>query len=364
MKIVLYIPSLDKGGPNRVFVELANGLTSLGNEVIVITNKSNGYYNNSIQLPIQHLSLNTISKYPYKPLAKLIREIKPDVTLVTLSAIITITIVRILFRIPRLVVIRPSNHFTQNSVLLLKKNPIIHSLSFVFNLFTFYLSDHIVCQSNDLLSDYKKYFIKEQKMTVIPNPIRVSPNTWLSDSAEQPIDLIAIGRLFNAQKGFDVLVHALKIVVRVYPNVTLHIYGEGPDRQSLENLIDDLQLQKNIKLMGYCEDILPKIASAKFLVCSSNIDAFPNVILEALSIGVPVIATDASSGIRDLVIPGRTGWLCAPKSKEELSASILLALNSNQLDKSSILAYISDNFSTSLIAQKYSQLFESISKKI
>lgn len=362
MKIAFYIPNLDKGGPNRVFVELANGLATLGNTVIIVTNVSNGYYFNAIKSPVTYYSLQAKAKYPYRAFYKTIRVIKPDIILATLSSIITVTICRLMFRIQVPVVIRPANHFSQNSLLLFRKNPFVHSVSFLFNLLTFYLADHIVCQSRDLWTDYKRYFIKERKLTIIPNPIHVS-EIDLNEDAAPTNDLIAIGRLSNDQKGFDVLIHAIKIVKEVYPTISLQIYGEGPDRAKMEHQIDKLGLTNNVKLMGFCENVLPRIANSKFLVCSSIVDAFPNVILEALSLGVPVISTNASSGIRDLVIPELTGWLCAPNSEIQLSVAINEAMRAKQLNKELIRSYVKNNFSTSIISQKYSILFRSLIPK-
>jgi glycosyltransferase involved in cell wall biosynthesis len=113
-------------------------------------------------------------------------------------------------------------------------------------------------------------------------------------------NFVAAGRLED-QKGFDVAIEAISRSRN--KNITLTILGDGTLRQSLERLVEERKLQHRVRLLGYIQNPYPYFAKADGLLLSSRFEGFPNVVLEALSCGTPVVATPVaglSSTLEDI----------------------------------------------------------------
>lgn len=121
-------------------------------------------------------------------------------------------------------------------------------------------------------------------------------------SAERPLAL-ALGRL-HPNKGFDLLLEALAAT----REVDLWIAGDGPLRPQLERLAGRLGVAGRVRFLGWREDVPGLLASADFLVCPSVHEPLGNVVIEAWSAGLPVIAT-ASDGPAGLIADGESGIL-------------------------------------------------------
>jgi glycosyltransferase involved in cell wall biosynthesis len=122
----------------------------------------------------------------------------------------------------------------------------------------------------------------------------------LSDGAARAL---AVGRL-HPNKGFDLLLEALALT----RNVSLWIAGDGPLRPQLERLATGLGITDRVRFLGWREDVPTLIASADLLVCPSLHEPLGNVVIEAWSAGLPVVAT-ASDGPAGLITDGETGIL-------------------------------------------------------
>jgi colanic acid/amylovoran biosynthesis glycosyltransferase len=124
----------------------------------------------------------------------------------------------------------------------------------------------------------------------------------------------------------------MSVVRGAFPDVRLRIIGEGPERETLERLIEALGVQQNVVLAGAMEhdDALAEIASAQVFCLAAqrasdgDSDALPVVLREAMARGVPVISTRVA-GIPE-TIDHHVGWLVDPRSPEELAAALETAL--------------------------------------
>ena len=119
--------------------------------------------------------------------------------------------------------------------------------------------------------------------------------------------IIAIGRL-HQQKGFDMLIAAMRKVAGVHPDWHCEIYGEGEEREALQTLISKLRLEKSVQLKGYCNSIQNELLQSDLFVLSSRYEGFPMAILEALSSGVPVVSFDCPEGPATLLENGGVCW--------------------------------------------------------
>ncbi len=125
--------------------------------------------------------------------------------------------------------------------------------------------------------------------TVIYNPLTLIPGNRCDVNAKK---FLAVGRMSPKHKGFDILIKAFSLFAKENKDWTLDIVGEGPERNKLQNLIDNNNLQKRITMHPFTSDIQSYYSAASVYVLSSRWEGFPLVIMEALAHGLPIIASD------------------------------------------------------------------------
>ncbi len=157
------------------------------------------------------------------------------------------------------------------------------------------------------------------RVSVIANPPRL-PN---ASAPPPPIDcgnyLIGIGRL-APQKRWDRAIAALADVER--RDAKLMILGEGEARPALERQVASLGLDDRVRLPGYASDPRPALANARALVLTSDFEGVPGVLQESLAVGTPVVATDSSVAIREIVANPRLGSVVPTGDDRALVAAL------------------------------------------
>ena len=128
---------------------------------------------------------------------------------------------------------------------------------------------------------------------------------WFKES-EPPV-VLAVGRL-SEQKAFDVLIQAFSLVRKKRP-ARLLILGEGEDRLALEALILKLGIKQDVELMGFVQNPYAFMAHASLFVLPSRWEGLPTVLIEALYLGMPIVATDCPGGSREILRDGALGRL-------------------------------------------------------
>lgn len=126
------------------------------------------------------------------------------------------------------------------------------------------------------------------------------------------VHFLHVGRLVPV-KGQRDLLHAFKASLEHYPNAALHIAGEGPERQSLMQLIEELRLSDHVQLLGNRTDIPRLLQEYDCFVFPSYSEGFSGAVVEAMLSGVPVLASDIDAN-REVLQPGVTGYLFASGS--------------------------------------------------
>jgi glycosyltransferase involved in cell wall biosynthesis len=151
-------------------------------------------------------------------------------------------------------------------------------------------------------------------------------HAWLTGDASQEIPVVmAAGRLSH-QKGFDVLIRAFAESVKERP-ARLIILGEGSLRLELENLAKELGVEESVDLPGFKSDIYSWLAKASLFVLSSRWEGSPNVLTEALALGVPSVSTRCPSGPDETLQEGKFGDLVEVDNWRELSEAMLRTLD-------------------------------------
>lgn len=133
--------------------------------------------------------------------------------------------------------------------------------------------------------------------------------------------LIGMIGALHRNKGYNYLLLAAKSIIKKHPNTKLIFIGEGDFREELEKITQHLNFKKNVEFLGYIEEVSPYYSIFDIFVLPSLVEGMPLCVLEAMAMGVPVIAT-AVDGSKELVLDGETGLLVQPKNDTALSEAM------------------------------------------
>ena len=172
--------------------------------------------------------------------------------------------------------------------------------------------------------------------------------------------MISVGRL-SPEKGQAGLLQAFAKLRAAHPELQLRLVGDGPDRASLETLAMELGFSEAVTFAGRLpeEETLAEIARADLLVLPSFMEGLPIVLVEAMAVGVPVIASRVA-GIPELVEDDRTGLLFAPSDWDELASRIDFLLGNEAVRgrlAEQAKAKVASEFDTRKSAEELARLF-------
>lgn len=182
------------------------------------------------------------------------------------------------------------------------------------------MTDRIVTNSQGIVEFYVRHGIGREKFTVIPNAVvssddahktnvKLSKAEFFQRLGLEPRGRVvgAVGRLWK-QKGYKDLIWAGELLRVAHQDVWIVIVGDGPERGALQHFRDQIHAERAIKFVGHREDAAELMSAFDILWNGSLYEGQSNTILEAMSLGIPVIASDIP-GNRDLVVHGQTGYL-------------------------------------------------------
>lgn len=183
---------------------------------------------------------------------------------------------------------------------------------------------------------------------------------------EAPINLnkkfiLAVGRLDNEIKQFNKLILTYKDSEYFNKGVSLVIIGEGKDRMILENLINDNKLTNSVELLGFRDNVYAFMRAAKVVLLTSTFEGFPNVLLESLALGTPVISFNCKTGPSEMVIDGENGILVEDQNFNAFKEAInKMAVNKSFYEYCKLNATSSvSKFSEEKVLDKWVKLIES-----
>lgn len=199
---------------------------------------------------------------------------------------------------------------------------------------------HVICVSQDLRDRAVKSGVPEQRCTLIRNAIdtemyhrQFQPDKALvRQDMKVPRDRVVIGAAgrLSPEKGFADLICAVGDIVGEGKDVELWIIGEGEEHANLQKLIVHLKLEDRVRLLGFRIDMVELYHAMDLFVLSSLREGLPNVVLEAMSMQVPVVATRVAE-IPGMIDHGETGLLCPIGDPEQLTANIRDAVSNAAL---------------------------------
>ncbi len=172
----------------------------------------------------------------------------------------------------------------------------------------------------------------QMDIATIPNGIDTEKyHPSLNGAARPRVRLIFVGRL-SVQKDLPTLIAAMSQVVQQTPDVELHIVGDGPERERLEQQVNQHHLTSHVTFRGWVgkEDIVECYQHADVFVLPSRYEGMPNVVLEAMACGLPIVATNIA-GSNELVEEGVNGFLIPVSDSDALSARLTALVRNETL---------------------------------
>jgi glycosyltransferase involved in cell wall biosynthesis len=225
--------------------------------------------------------------------------------------------------------------------------------------------DILVAVTDGLRAHSIQEGVKPGLVITIPNGIQLYPEEKknaerLSKTLKIPTRctlLLSVGRLVH-EKAYDVLIRAMDLVMKEYPDVVLAIAGSGVLQTELQRLIDALHLTGKIRLLGDRQDVADLMVNADIFVMPSRSEGMPMALLEAMGAGLPVIATQVG-GLGEVVDDHSQGILVPAENPQELAKAILELLRDPALRSSlgrSARRRIEERYTTERMCRQYEKV--------
>jgi glycosyltransferase involved in cell wall biosynthesis len=332
-RIFIIASSLGKGGAERV-VSILSNYYSTNNEVFLILLNS-GKLEYELDKKIKLVTLNNNTRNDHDSLIVRLRilitsffkllslffKFRPDYTIsFTTTANLWAGAFSYSFRVPFILSERTNLDRTIN-----RSNPILKKLLF----YLYHKAKAIVVPSIGLRHNITKNNISGKYLNniiVINNPL--SDFTVGVSGVHHRNFVLAVGRL-EYVKGFDRLIEAFKKVSSHIDDLDLIILGEGIERNNLNELITRLDLNERVFLAGNKNNVQDYYQACLMFVLSSRSEGYPNVLIEAMSVGCACIAFDCNYGPSEIIKNNSNGVLIDNGDIEKLADTILL-LNQNE----------------------------------
>lgn len=365
-KITFLMRNLETGGVERAFITLAYQLASDRCDVTLVLFAAEGQLIADIPPEVRVLDLGETASVRGKPvrLARVINGLRhhlttsrPDLVIsakeqCNLSALIARSLIR----------------SSTTKIAISRHEPVASplgesSMMIRFLYRTLYRqADAIVSVSDGIAREIRTLLPRQfhSRVHTIYNPVigprfhkqaHEEPADWPHDASEV---FVGVGRL-SAEKGFDMLIDAFSRVAT--PARRLVLVGDGPERRALELRAELLGVKPLIRFVGTARNALPYIRKADCIVVPSRYEGFGMVLVEALALRRPIIATDCPVGPREILADGRLGALVPPDNPEALAAAMSTYASSGRASASDVDC---ERYSSAAVGASYLRLMRSL----
>ena len=338
------MPSFSGGGAERVVLNLLRGLYNRGYPVeIIVFNKSGPLLTLlPVGVPIHDLGTITL-RYSIVSLVKKLQQLKPKIVFSTLGYT-SVALLAVSWLLPRKteIWVREANLPSIS----LPNNPYPKLMGVLYKLL-YGRANKLICTSRRMKNEFSlDFLVSEEIMDILPNPVDIDTIRRLSMPKKYfdrgGLRYVAAGRL-TFQKGFDRLLYWFS-ELEDGSKSTLTILGDGELKNKLKKYSESLNISERIKFVGFCNNPWQWYAGADVFLLPSRWEGMPNVVLEALACGTPVIATQESGGIKEIAEESKGNSVIVVNAEQQF----IKAMNEVKIKDER------DQFS-SLISEKYKQ---------
>lgn len=341
MRIAFLIPTLSAGGAERVITIMANFWAAKGHTVIVFSldaPDAPSFFTLHPKVQLYPLDLLRDQKNYVRKIARTVGQIlyvrkhiqsnRPDVLIARLDIAIFLATLATIGLKTKSIICEGTNPYRSQTNKYLKK----------LNRLAYYFADHLVLQTYQIAETFPSSL--QKKISVIYNPVAQPALTLQPEDYHVNLtrkEVVSVGRL-AFPKAYEVLIEAFYTFSLQRPDWSLLILGEGEERPRLESLCKKLGIDNKVSLPGKVRNPLEIIRTCAIFVLSSRYEGLPNALCEAMSIGMPVIATRCKFGPEEIIQHQESGLLV---SVEDANA-ITSALNT-LADNPKLCAYLGTN---------------------
>ncbi len=354
------------GGVEKVLSQKANYLAEvLQDDVTVVTYNQQGYqscYCLSDKIQLIDLSINyeieksyfhsrNLKKIPKHKanLKKVLQQLKPDIVISTSIGPDFYFIPYLQKYIPKIKEFHSSRYFYKQNATGWKKK-MLHYL----NQITEEKYHQIV-----VLNESESKFYNNANITIIPNPAEIS--TRIADYTSKKI--MAAGRI-SPVKNFGDLIEVFSRITKSFPDWEIHFFGEDyvGTQSKLEKKVKQYGLENQIKFMGISADLKKKMQNYSIYGMTSDTECFPMVLLESLSVGLPVISYDCPTGPQHILTNEEDSFLVPYKNLDIFTEKLKLLMTDVDLRKEMGTKGINNiqRFSIDKVMQQWKELFKSL----
>jgi glycosyltransferase involved in cell wall biosynthesis len=328
--ITIFIPSLHGGGAERVMLTFATECAKMGHSVDLVLVKRKGALTEQVPRTIRVVDLGCArTVYALPKLITYLVQNRPRVLYSTiLHANVLAALALQCAGTPTTLIMRESNSLLSEKRLSISRRATLKLLPYAYR-----RAHHIIAVSQGVKEELTSI---EPRLTsaisVLPTPVISSqiltqgeepiPHPWFA--AGEPPVILAAGRL-QPHKGFRVLLRAYAQLLHMQP-ARLMILGEGPEREPLERMARELGISELVSLPGFIRNPFPYMNQAGAFVLASEYEGLPNVLIQALAFGTPVVATDCIAGPSEILENGRWGELVPIGDEATMTSAMIRAL--------------------------------------
>lgn len=367
MVIVFVVPTLESGGAERVMRLVANRLAN-GNpdwRVLLVSlldapePSAPAFLRPGAKLEVVRLGCKRVSLAAPALWWLLVRN-RARVVVSTLPHVIRmVSVVKMMMFMSIHHIARLANTYSQQY-----RHAGNHPGGLVVNLarLTNFAIDHFIAVSSGVAQDFRVlYNVPVKNISVINNP--VEPESFVyTNQLPAPSDyrrVLLVGRLVE-QKNFELAIRAfLLLKQRLNVPLRLTLVGEGPQKQMLSELANTLGVADEIEFAGYRRDVSDYYRASNVLLLTSLYEGFPNVLIEALHHGLPVVSVNCKSGPADILVDDRLGRL-TNYDPIEIAGALEYCLNDISDSKTAEFRkqHVKQKYSIEYVSERYQKYIE------
>lgn len=363
-KISFLISSISSGGSENVCINIANGLAKRGWKIDLFCFDLKEKKNlKKISKKINFINLN--SKSFIMGFLKMIFYVKKNniknIFCFHYLVATQLVILRFLFSKQLKIIVRNNISLTKTEEYNYK-NSIKKKIIFKIVKFLYPKVDYCISQCYDMKNDLiQNYSIPNKRLKVIYNPVKYEiEKKSINYSAKKENFILLAGRLVK-QKRPEVAIKLFSNILKKFPKFKMKIAGNGDQKKYLRKLVSIYRINKNVKFVGHIENLSSLFKKANLTIMTSAYEGFPNVLIESITLGTPVISYDCPYGPREIIKDGINGFLVKNDDEVNFEKKIIQALivkwDPKKIQRSASI------YRNSPILDEYENFFSKIIKK-